>query len=69
MLIASTPTRKPLDHLDISLFIIPCTILAIPLNSNANASNNIKNSAVCIGNDITAMPSATTNSKSNISQT
>jgi hypothetical protein len=42
MLIAPTPTRKPLDHLDISLFIIPCTILAIPLNSNANAPNNIK---------------------------
>lgn len=61
MLSVPTPTRKLLDHLDISLFIIPCTILAIPLNSNANAPNNIKNSAVCIGNDITVNPSATTN--------
>ena len=66
MLSAPTPTRKPLDHLDISLFIIPCTILAIPLNSNANAPNNIKNSAVCIGNDITRMPNATTSAPSPI---
>jgi hypothetical protein len=60
ILSAPTPTRKLLDQPDIFLFIIPCTILAIPLNSNANAPNNIKNSAVCIGNDITTIPSATT---------
>lgn len=60
ILSAPTPTRKLLDQPDIFLFIIPCTILAIPLNSKANAPNNIKNSAVCIGNDITTMPSATT---------
>jgi hypothetical protein len=61
-----TPTRNALDQLGISLTIMPCTILATPLNSKANAPKNIKNAAACIGKDITTMPKAMTNAPSPI---
>ena len=63
---APTPTRKLLDHLGAFLFAIPCTILAIPLNSKANAPKKIKNAAVCSGYDITTMASTITNAPSPI---
>lgn len=53
-----TPTIKPLDHLGVSLFLTPCTILAIPTNSNEIAAKVTNKPAVNTGNDITARATA-----------
>lgn len=50
-----TPIRKPLYQPEIFLFTAPCTIQAIPLKSKVYAPRNIKNTAVCNGNDMTML--------------
>jgi hypothetical protein len=53
-----TPAIKPLDHPGASLFLIPCTILAIPTNINEIAAKVIKKPAVNTGNDMTTRATA-----------
>jgi hypothetical protein len=53
-----TPTIKPLDQPGASLFLAPCTILAIPTNSNEIAAKVTNKPAVNTGNDMTARATA-----------
>ena len=53
-----TPTMKPLDQPGASLFLTPCTTLAIPTNNNEIAAKVTNKPAVNIGNDITTRATA-----------